>query len=118
MVNYNQTYLESLVNQAQPGFQFLLIIVKSLVSLVQPGFTRLTRLLTRLLVLCDIRSLIHLSHLDSEVALSMRKCYDQVVGHVRSVESMGEKFRFETLAPVLVPLIVDKLPKGLVEKWE
>ena len=31
---------------------------------------------------------------------------------------MGEKFRSETLAPVLVPLIVDKLPKGVVEKWE
>ena len=48
----------------------------------------------------------------------MRKFYDQVVGHVRSVESIGEKFRSETLAPVLVPLIVDKLPKKVVEKWE
>ena len=65
-----------------------------------------------------IRSLIHLPQLNSEDALSMRKFYDQVVGHVRSVESMGEKFRSETLAPVLVPLIVDKLPKKVVEKWE
>ena len=24
----------------------------------------------------------------------------------------------ETLAPVIVPLIVEKLPKGVVEKWE
>ena len=48
----------------------------------------------------------------------MRKFYDQVVGHVRSVESMGEKFRSETLAPVFVPLIDDKLPKRVVEKWE
>ena len=31
---------------------------------------------------------------------------------------MSEKFSSETLAPVLVPLIVDKLPKGVVEKWE
>ena len=31
---------------------------------------------------------------------------------------MGEKFRSETLAPVLVPSIVDKLPKGVVERWE
>ena len=31
---------------------------------------------------------------------------------------MGEKFRSETLAPVLLPLIVDKLPRGVVEKWE
>ena len=31
---------------------------------------------------------------------------------------MGEKFHYETLAPVLVPLIDDKLPKGVVEKWE
>ena len=50
--------------------------------------------------------------------LSLRKFYDQVVGYVLSVESMGEKFRSETLAPVLEPLIVDKLPKGVVEKWE
>ena len=64
------------------------------------------------------RSLIHLSHLTAEDALSMRKFYDQVVGHVCFVESMGEKFGFETLAPVLVPLIVDKLPKGVVEKWQ
>ena len=42
----------------------------------------------------------------------------QVVGHYRSVDSMGEKFRSETLAPVLVPLSVDKLPKRVVEKWE
>ena len=42
-----------------------------------------------------------------------------MIGHVRSVESMGEKFNSETLAPVLVPPIVDKLPKKLVvEKWE
>ena len=31
---------------------------------------------------------------------------------------MSEKFSSETLAPVLVPLIVDKLPKRVVEKWE
>ena len=31
---------------------------------------------------------------------------------------MGEKYNSEILAPVLVPLIVDKLPKKLVEKWE
>ena len=60
-----------------------------------------------------IRSLINLSHLNSEDALSMRKFYDQVVRHVRSVESMELKFRSETLATVLVPL-----PKGVVEKWE
>ena len=59
-----------------------------------------------------------MSHLNSEDALSMRKFYDQVVGHVRSVESMELKFRSETLATVFVPLIVDKLPKGVVEKWE
>ncbi|PFX11652.1 putative E3 ubiquitin-protein ligase HERC1 [Stylophora pistillata] len=35
-----------------------------------------------------------------------------------SVESKGEKFNSETLAPVLVPLIVDKRPKEVVERWE
>ena len=70
----------------------------------------------RLILDAHIRSLIHLPQLNSEDALSMRKFYDQVVGHVRSVESMGEKFRSETLAPVLVPLIVEKLPKGVVER--
>lgn len=48
----------------------------------------------------------------------MRKFYDQEVGHVRSVESMGEKFNAEAVAPVLVPQIVDKLPKRVVERWE
>ena len=55
-----------------------------------------------------IRSLINLSHLNSEDALSMRKFYDQVVRHVRSVESMELKFRSETLATVLVPLIAER----------
>ena len=59
-----------------------------------------------------------MSHLNYEDALSMRKFYDQVVGYVRSAESMGKKFSSETLAPVLVALIVDKLPKGVVDKWE
>ena len=50
MVNYNQAYLESLV---KPGSNRLSILVDNcqiLVSLAQPGFTRLTSLLTRLLV--------------------------------------------------------------------
>ena len=72
----------------------------------------------RLILDAHIRSLIHLPRLNSDDALSMRKFYDQVVGHVRSVESMGEKFNSETLAPVLVPLVVDKLPKRVVERWE
>ena len=65
-----------------------------------------------------MRSLIHLPCLRYDDATSMRKFYDEVIGHVRSVESMGGKFNSETLAPVLVPLIVDKLPKEVVEKWE
>ena len=48
----------------------------------------------------------------------MRKFYDKVSGHVRSIVSMGEKYSSETLAPVLVRLIVGKLPKRVVEKWE
>ena len=62
--------------------------------------------------------MIHLPNLTSEDSGSMRKFYDKVIGHVRSVDSMGDKFAAETLAPVLVPLVVDKLPKRVVEKWE
>ena len=53
--------------------------------------------------------------LSSDDAASMRKFYDEVIGYVRFVESMGEKFNSETLAPVLVPLTVDKLPNEFVE---
>ena len=67
----------------------------------------------RLILDAHVRSLIHLPRLSSDDATSMRKFYDDVIGHVCSVESMGEKFNSETLAPVLVPLIVDKLPKKL-----
>ena len=48
----------------------------------------------------------------------MRKFYDEVIGYVRFVESMGENFNSETLAPVLVPLIVENLPKEVEDKWE
>ena len=72
----------------------------------------------RLIPVSHMMSLIHLSHLNYEDALSMRKFYDQVVAYVCSAESMGEKFSSETLAPVLVPFIVEKSPKGVVEKWE
>lgn len=73
---------------------------------------------TRLILDVHVRSFIHLPRLSSDDVTSMRKFYDEVIGHVCSVESMGEKFNSETLAPVLVPLIVDKLPKEVVEKWE
>lgn len=58
----------------------------------------------RLILDAHIRSLIHLPRLNSDDALPMRKFYDQVVGHVRSVKSMGEKFNSDTLAPVLCTL--------------
>ena len=73
---------------------------------------------TRLILDAHVRSLIHLPCLNSDDATSMRKIYDEVIGHVRSVESMDEKFNSETLAPVLVPLIVDKLPIEIMEKWK
>ena len=66
----------------------------------------------------QVRSLIHLPRLMLQDGVSMHKFSHQVVRHVRSVESMGDKFKSETLTPVLVPLIVDKLPKRVVEKWE
>ncbi|XP_068749048.1 uncharacterized protein [Montipora capricornis] len=47
----------------------------------------------RLILDAHIRSLIHLQRLNSDDALSMRKFYDQVVGHVRSVESMEQVVR-------------------------
>ena len=70
----------------------------------------------RLILDAHMRGLVHLPRLSSEEVISMRVFYDKVVGHVRSVESMGEKYSSETSAPVLVALIVDKLPKKLVEK--
>ncbi|KAL9988402.1 hypothetical protein ACROYT_G002840 [Oculina patagonica] len=48
----------------------------------------------------------------------MRKFFSEVIGHVRSVESLGEKLFSETLAPFLVPLIVDKLLKEIVKRWK
>ena len=73
---------------------------------------------SRLILDAHMRGLIHLPSLTSEDATSMRVFYDKVVGHIRSIECMGEKYNSEILAPVLVPLIVDKLHKKLVEKWE
>ncbi|XP_078363870.1 uncharacterized protein LOC144648110 [Oculina patagonica] len=61
----------------------------------------------RLILDAHVRSLIHLPRLTSDDATSMRKFYDEVIGHVRSVESMGEKFNSEILAPVLVPPSLD-----------
>lgn len=41
-----------------------------------------------------------------------------MVGYVWFVEFMGEKFNFEILVLVFVFLIVDKLLKRVVERWE
>ena len=93
-------------------------------AVVQPNYRPVLEILkerfehTRLILEAHVRSLIHLPRLSSDDATSMRKFYDEVIGHVRSVESMGEKFNSETLAPVLVPIIVYKLPKEVVQKWE
>ena len=93
-------------------------------SVVQENYQPVLKTLTerfghpQVILEAHIRSLIHLPNLTSEDSGSMRKFYDKVIGHVRSVDSMGDKFAAETLAPVLVPLVVDKLPKRVVEKWE
>ncbi|KAJ7379457.1 hypothetical protein OS493_015238 [Desmophyllum pertusum] len=46
------------------------------------------------------------------------KFYDQVVGHVRSVEAMGEKFNSEILAPVWFHSLLTSYQQVLLEKWE
>lgn len=71
---------------------------------------------SRLILDAHMRGLIHLPSLTSEDATSMRVFYDKVIGHIRSIESMGEKYNSKILAPVLVPLIVDKLPKKACRK--
>lgn len=65
-----------------------------------------------------VRFLIYLLRLSFDDVIFMRKFYDEVVGYVRFVEFMGEKFNFEILVLVFVFLIVDKLLKEVVEKWE
>ena len=111
-LEYVMRSLKGSAAEAVKGFAFIQENYQLVLESVKERFGHPPRLILD----AHIRSLIHLSHLNSEDALSMRKFYDQVVGHVRSVESMGEKFRSETLAPVLVPLIVEKLPKGVVER--
>ena len=64
---------------------------------------------------CTYARLINLPRLTSKAASSMPTFYDKVVGHIGSVEAMGEKYSSEALAPVLVPLIVDKLPRKLLK---
>ena len=99
--------------QAVKGFEGVQANYKNVLEILKERFGH-----TRLILDAHVRSLIHLPRLSSDDATCMRKSYDEVIGHVRSVESMGKKFNSETLAPVLVPLIVDKLPKEAVENWE
>lgn len=65
-----------------------------------------------------VRFLIYLLCLSFDDVIFMCKFYDEVIGYVCFVEFMGEKFNFEILVFVFVFLIVDKLLKEVVEKWE
>lgn len=112
-LEYIMRSLKGVAAESVKGFSIVAENYESVLSTLKERFGH-----SRLILDAHMRGLIHLPRLSAEDATSMRVFYDKVVGHVRSVESMGEKYSSETLAPVLVPLIVDKLPKKLVEKWE
>lgn len=65
-----------------------------------------------------MRSLTRLSPLTTKNHGTVRTLYDKVISYVHSIESMGEKYLSGIVAPVLVPLIVEKLPKRVIERWE
>ncbi|CAB4013360.1 Hypothetical predicted protein [Paramuricea clavata] len=110
-LEYIMRSLKGVAAESVKGFSIVAENYESVLSTLKERFGH-----SRLILDAHMRGLIHLPGLSAEDATSMRVFYDKVVGHVRSVESMGEKYSSETLAPVLVPLIVDNLPKKLVEK--
>ena len=112
-LEYLMRSLKGSAAEAVKGFAVVQANYKPVLEILKERFGH-----TRLIFDAHVRSLIHLPCLNSDDTTSMRKFYNEVIGHVRSVESMGEKFNSETLAPVLVPLLVDRLPKEVVEKWE
>ncbi|XP_078357270.1 uncharacterized protein LOC144642154 [Oculina patagonica] len=112
-LEYLMRSLKGSAAEAVKGFAVVQANYKPVLEILKERFGH-----ARLILDAHVRSLIHLPRLTSDDATSMRKFYDEVIVHVRSVESMGEKFNSEKLAPVLVSLIVDKLPKEVVEKWE
>ena len=112
-LEYIMRSLKGVAAESVKGFSIVAENYESVLSTLKERFGH-----SRLILDAHMRGLIHLPRLSAEDATSMRVFYDKVVGHVRSVESMGEKYSSETLAPILVPLIFDKLPKKLVEKWE
>ena len=112
-LEYIMRSLRGAAGELVKGFSVVAENYEPVLSTLQERFGH-----SRLILDAHMRGLIHLPSLTSEDATSMRVFYDKVVGHIRSIESMGGKYNAEILAPVLVPLIVDKLPKKLVEKWE
>ena len=112
-LEYIMRSLRGVAAESVKGFSVVAENYEPVLSTLQERFEH-----SRLILDAHMRGLIHLPSLTSEDATSMRVFYDKVVGHIRSIESMGEKYNSEILAPALVPLIVDKLPKKLVEKWE
>ena len=112
-LEYIMRSLKGVAAESVKGFSIVAENYESVLSTLKERFGH-----SRLILDAYMRGLIHLPRLSAEDATSMRVFYNKVVGHVRSVESMGEMYSSETLSPVLVPLIVDKLPKKLVEKWE
>jgi hypothetical protein len=108
-LEYIMRSLKGVAAESVKGFSKVAENYESVLSTLKERFGHL-----RLILDAHMRGLIHLPRLSAEDATSMRVFYDKVVGR----ECMGEKYSSETLAPVLVPLIVDKLPNKLVEKWE
>ena len=112
-LEYLMRSLKGSAAKAVKGFAVVQASYKPVLEILKERFGY-----TRVILDGHVRSLIPLPCLRYDDATSMRKFYDEVIGRVRSVESMGEKFNSETLAHALVPLIVDKLPKEVAGKWE
>ena len=75
--------------EAVKGFSVVQANYKPVLEILKERFGH-----TSLILDAHARSLIHAPRLSCDDAAPMRKFYNEVIGHVRSVESMGAKFNW------------------------
>ena len=83
-LEYNMRSLRGAFAESLKGFSVVAENYEPVLSTLQERFGH-----SRLILDARMRGLIHLPSLTSEDAISMRVFYDKVVGHIRSIESMG-----------------------------
>jgi hypothetical protein len=107
-LEYIMRSLKGSAAEAVKGFAVVQENYKPVLESLQQRFGK-----SRLIIDAHVKGLLHESRLTSDDAVSMRKFYDKVIGHIRSVDAMGDSLKQKSLHQFLCHLLLTSCLKEL-----